>query len=70
MSNPTDRLSRRQQEALAYLVMQQAANLKEYPELRESEPDLDGVSSEAIARQLSIWMKKLPGSIWDTRLPQ
>jgi glutaredoxin-related protein len=63
-------LTRKQQEALASLVMQQVANLKEYSEMRDSEPDLADVSSDEIGKQLSIWMKKLPGTIWDTRLPQ
>jgi glutaredoxin-related protein len=63
-------LTRKQQEALASLVMHQVANLKEYPEMREGEPDLANVSAEEIGKQLSIWMKKLPGTIWDNRLPQ
>ena len=62
-------LTRKQQEALASLVMQQVANLKEYSEMRDSEPELAEVSSEEIGKQLSIWMKKLPGTIWDNRLP-
>ena len=63
-------LTRKQQEALAGLVMQQVANIKEYPEMREGEPELADVSSEEIGKQLSIWMRKLPGTIWDNRLPQ
>lgn len=64
------KLTRKQQEALASLVMAQVANLLEYSEMRESEHELEDVSVEEIGKQLSIWMKKLPGTIWDTRLPQ
>jgi hypothetical protein len=69
MSNPT-KLTRKQQNALAFLVMSKVADLAEYPEMLHGEYDLRGVDMEVVAQQLSSWMKKLPGTTWDDRLPQ
>lgn len=63
-------LTRKQQEALASLVLSRVADIAEYEEIRELSDEIKELPTEQIKLQLSVWMKKLPGTIWDNRLPQ
>jgi len=66
-------MTRHQKEALAYALLGQAGDLIEFwhDYLRSGKlPDnLAGVDVEEAAEQLTQWLKRLPGDIWDNRLP-
>jgi hypothetical protein len=56
-----------QKRQLANLVLFQAGNLIEYH--TESLNEL-GIDPGEAAKQLTVWLAKLPGNSWDNRLPQ
>ncbi len=61
-------LTNAQKATLALALMHKAGDLVEFftdmcPELAE---EIDAADAAA---QLAVWLKKLPGSGWDTRLP-
>jgi hypothetical protein len=67
----------RQKHAAAVLLFRAAGDaldlLEEVrSELREGydyHRDLDGLSHDEIAAQLAMWLRGLPGTEWDSRLP-
>lgn len=61
-------LTNAQKAALALALMHKAGDMVEFftdmcPELAEE------VDAADAAAQLTMWLKKLPGSAWDMRLP-
>lgn len=66
-------LSREQKRAVAMLVIRGAADAAAaFEEQRESFPEEDvlaDVSYEEITAQVARWLRVLPGSGWDSRLP-
>lgn len=57
-----------QKRILAAALLNKAGDLVEFfaelcPELAEE------ISADDAAAQLAVWLKNLPGSAWDTRLP-
>lgn len=62
-------MNRAQKRALALRLLEQAGDLVEFfgeylPELAEQ-----GVTPEQVAEKLALWLRDLPGDVWDTRLP-
>ena len=64
------RLTREQQRELAALVMGRIADIAEFwEEMTEDSPSLTEADYHAACAQLARWANRLPGDIWDTRLP-
>lgn len=62
----TARLTREQQRLLVRAVLSQVGNLVEFQSDYADIADLDPV---AVREQLARWMGRLPGTVWDVRLP-
>jgi hypothetical protein len=65
-------MTRKQKELLAFAVMQRAASLLEdwdEATTRGWHQDLADIDRDEAAHVIAGWMKKLPGTLWDTRLP-
>lgn len=60
------KLTRQQQHRLAAVLIQMAGTMVEFFE--ESHPELNDMTGGDAAAQLSIWLSRLPGDAWDTRL--
>jgi hypothetical protein len=59
-------LTATQKDDLVSALLAQAGNLLEFPDLlpESLQGDLD-----AVGAQLTTWLKRLPGTGWDARLP-
>ncbi|MBF6085192.1 hypothetical protein IU485_27850 [Nocardia cyriacigeorgica] len=66
-------MKRQHREALALAAIHQVANLVEgWPDLLEEgvlDPVLEDLDPAEAAQQLGKWMARLPGRLWDDRLP-
>lgn len=64
-------LTRDEKNALAVRLMHQAGNLIEFFDemVADEEGTFAQVSAQDAAWQLSRWLRHLPGTDWDTRLP-
>lgn len=63
------RITRDQRAALAGMLLTQAGNLVEFwSEYTASEPELADVDAHTAAVVLGVWLRRLPGDGWDTRL--
>jgi hypothetical protein len=62
-------MTRSQKEALVSLVLNRVGDIIEF--WGEIATDLanEGVTSQEAAEVLASWMKRLPGTAWDARLP-
>lgn len=67
-SAATTSLTRKQKEALAFKLLIHAGDIVEY--WGTGTDEMEGVTSEQVAAQLAVWLKGLPGTVWDNRLPQ
>ncbi|SKU62945.1 hypothetical protein [Mycobacteroides abscessus] len=62
-------MTRNQRQALAFAVINRAADLSEFwTELIDDE--LEGVDREEAIQTIADWLGRLPGNRWDLRLPQ
>lgn len=62
-------MSNKAKQALANALLSQAGNLVEFKsEMLDDYEDLTDVTVDEIARQLGIWLQRLPGESWDSRL--
>ncbi|AYQ98619.1 hypothetical protein SEA_RIPARIAN_45 [Mycobacterium phage Riparian] len=57
---------------LAHALLIQAGNLVEYRDhyVDQLHSSLQNATTEDIATQLTIWLQRLPGEWWDSRLPK
>jgi hypothetical protein len=64
-------LSNIQKAALVALLLTQAGNAVEvWEDLQERNESLQGITAEEAALQFALWLQRLPGTVWDERLPQ
>lgn len=67
--NISSKMTNKQKEALAAVLIRKAGDLVEFfEEITEGNDALVGVTGDQVRRQLSIWLGRLPGDAWDTRL--
>lgn len=67
-------LTKKQKEALAAALISKAGDLIEFwSEQIENDPNrevLETIDADQAARQLAIWLQRLPGDSWSTMLPE
>jgi hypothetical protein len=57
-------------QALAQLLASRAGDIVEFwDEMKGDIPELADVSAEEAATALGTWLSRLPGGVWDTRIP-
>lgn len=66
-------LTKNQKALLAQAVIQRVADMVEFPEmykddLLNGEPALADADPVEVREQLAVWMRRMPGTAWDTRL--
>jgi len=63
-------LTHKQKAALAHHVMVRVGDLMEMEDAKLANEELMGIDRKLMGAQLAAWVSYLPGSYWDTRLPQ
>jgi hypothetical protein len=63
-----DGMNRIQKQALARVLLDQAGNIVEFWGEQDVPEELKDITVPEIRRQLSNWLKDLPGDCWDMRL--
>ena len=63
-------LTNQQKAGLVKHIMSSAGNLLDYKAEQFGDENLVGIDRRLMAEQLSAWVSYLPGSFWDSRLPQ
>jgi len=64
-------LTNLQKEALVLHLLNQIGNSVEFwDETQKANESLQGISVEEARLQYALWLEKLPGKVWDKRLPE
>lgn len=67
MDMKNDKLSKAQKEAIVFALMAKAGDIVEY---WTEQGGLDGIPADIGAAYICSLMRRMPGTIWDTRIPQ
>lgn len=63
------RLTREQQACVARALVDAAGTIVEFCHERFEGTSVEDVPATLVAEQLARWLRRLPGDVWDTRLP-